>query len=117
MQEYAENRSITSVVPVDHPLTTDEPELLQRTPSCKSKLHLQLSDTTARRMWCISPHAGHSPPLKRLPHCLKRVQRGQSCQQDGHSEALRQVQCTCGTTQAQVHRLQLGRVMQEAVGA
>ena len=32
MQEYAENRSITSVVPVDNPLTTDEPELLQMSP-------------------------------------------------------------------------------------
>ena len=31
-QEYAENRSITSVVPVDNPLTTDEPELLQMSP-------------------------------------------------------------------------------------
>ncbi len=32
MQEYAENRSITSVVPVDNPLTTDEPELLEMSP-------------------------------------------------------------------------------------
>ena len=32
LQEYAENRSITSVVPVDNPLTTDEPELLQMSP-------------------------------------------------------------------------------------
>lgn len=32
VQEYAENRSITSVVPVDNPLTTDEPELLQMSP-------------------------------------------------------------------------------------
>jgi hypothetical protein len=31
-QEYAENRSITSVVPVDNPLTTDEPELLEMSP-------------------------------------------------------------------------------------
>ena len=31
-QEYAENRSITSVVPVDNPLTTNEPELLQMSP-------------------------------------------------------------------------------------
>lgn len=32
LQEYAENRSITSVVPVDNPLTTDEPELLEMSP-------------------------------------------------------------------------------------
>ena len=32
VKEYAENRSITSVVPVDNPLTTDEPELLQMSP-------------------------------------------------------------------------------------
>lgn len=32
VQEYAENRSITSVVPVDNPLTTDEPELLEMSP-------------------------------------------------------------------------------------
>lgn len=32
LAEYAENRSITSVVPVCDPLTTDEPELLEMSP-------------------------------------------------------------------------------------
>lgn len=32
IQEYADNRSITSVVPVDNPLNTDEPELLEMSP-------------------------------------------------------------------------------------
>ena len=52
MQEYAENRSITSVVPVDNPLTTDEPELLQMSPE-------QAEDTQL----CVSRwlHSAHAP--------------------------------------------------------
>ena len=44
-QEYAENRSITSVVPVDNPLTTNEPELLQMSPE-------QAEDT---QLWASLP--------------------------------------------------------------
>ncbi len=32
LQEYSENRSITSVVPVENPLASDEPELLEMSP-------------------------------------------------------------------------------------
>ena len=32
LSEYAENRSITSVVPVENPLASDEPELLEMSP-------------------------------------------------------------------------------------
>jgi len=32
LQEYSENRSITSVLPVENPLASDEPELLQMSP-------------------------------------------------------------------------------------
>ena len=32
LAEYSENRSITSVLPVDNPLATDEPELLEMSP-------------------------------------------------------------------------------------
>ncbi|CAK0783750.1 hypothetical protein CVIRNUC_006949 [Coccomyxa viridis] len=44
LQEYAENRSITSVVPVDNPLTTDEPELLQMSPEQAEDTQLKLSE-------------------------------------------------------------------------
>ncbi|EIE25023.1 hypothetical protein COCSUDRAFT_61272 [Coccomyxa subellipsoidea C-169] len=42
LQEYAENRSITSVVPVDNPLTTDEPELLEMSPEQAEETQLKL---------------------------------------------------------------------------
>ena len=32
LQEYSENRSITSVVPVENPMASDEPELLEMSP-------------------------------------------------------------------------------------
>lgn len=32
LQEYSESRSITSVVPVENPLASDEPELLEMSP-------------------------------------------------------------------------------------
>jgi hypothetical protein len=32
LQDYSENRSITSVLPVENPLASDEPELLQMSP-------------------------------------------------------------------------------------
>lgn len=32
LQEYSENRSITSVVPVENPLASAEPELLELSP-------------------------------------------------------------------------------------
>ncbi|CAL5222723.1 g5127 [Coccomyxa viridis] len=44
LQEYAENRSITSVVPVDNPLTTNEPELLQMSPEQAEDTQLKLSE-------------------------------------------------------------------------
>lgn len=46
-QEYAENRSITSVVPVDNPLTTDEPELLEMSPEQAEETQLCASRLTA----------------------------------------------------------------------
>ncbi|BDA41262.1 hypothetical protein COCOBI_02-0420 [Coccomyxa sp. Obi] len=44
LQEYAENRSITSVVPVDNPLTTDEPELLEMSPEQAEETQLKLRE-------------------------------------------------------------------------
>ena len=32
LQEYSENRSLTSVLPVENPLASDEPELLEMSP-------------------------------------------------------------------------------------
>ena len=32
LQEFAESRSITSVLPVENPLASDEPELLEMSP-------------------------------------------------------------------------------------
>ncbi|KAK9838477.1 hypothetical protein WJX81_001623 [Elliptochloris bilobata] len=44
LAEYAENRSITSVVPVCDPLTTDEPELLEMSPEQAEATQLKLSE-------------------------------------------------------------------------
>ncbi|KAK9819583.1 hypothetical protein WJX72_000010 [[Myrmecia] bisecta] len=44
LQEYAENRSITSVVPVENPLTTHEPELLEMSPEQAEETQLKLRE-------------------------------------------------------------------------
>lgn len=44
LQDYSENRSITSVLPVENPLASDEPELLQMSPEEAEGTQLKLQE-------------------------------------------------------------------------
>jgi len=77
LAEYAENRSLTSVVPVCDPLTTDEPELLEMSPEQAEETQLCAPRLRqARAAWpCSGVRWRRCPPHRRpaVPDARRRA--------------------------------------------